>query len=90
VSFDFRLIHSSDLEKGLTNSRDLVEEFNRDIERSNAYGLLSLGDWLGSEKCGTEAPLDPEVVDRIANLADIRVPFAQMAWRNEYAWFQLR
>lgn len=90
LSFDFRLIHSSDLEKAPPNSRDLVEEFNRDIERSNAYGLLSLGDWLGSEKCRTEVPLDPEVVDRIANLSDVRVPLAQMAWRNEYSWFQLR
>jgi hypothetical protein len=95
VSFDFRLCEKASLQEAPEEIRNLVLEFNRSPDWSNARNLLLIGDVLGASRyfaeIGTDAN-DSRIADLARTLAvaephpELLQQHATMMWQREYQW----
>ena len=86
LSFDFRILLSSELEKTDERSKRLILTFNDNIALSNAKNLFSIGDVKGANKYIKNYKLNPEDIVSIKQLHVAPKSSQLLHWSAEYSF----
>jgi hypothetical protein len=88
LSFDFRLIHRDDLKNASSADQSLILKFNEDIDLSQSYGLVALGDTAASSQHLRRDDLEGDIVKKLNQIENFRLPKQMLHWQVEYEWFR--
>ena len=81
ISFDFRIFPESHLSNIDSMSKNLIAEFNNDINAANKKNLLVLGDHIGAKS------KYPDIMtNSIKSKYKITEEKKKLFWRDEYCW----
>jgi len=83
LSFDFRFFQKCSLESLDDNVRRIIENFNKNINLSNALNLIVMGDIKGALRLAGDAK---QYLDVVKPKYDINKSYQKFSWQDEYSW----